>query len=612
MRTKSLIFLFASVVFLGTASWFGADWAVKALEKDTEERVVASLTAAGETWAKIETDGLIVGLTGEAPSETARFRALEVAARIVDTNRIEDETKVKANSDLQLPDFSIEILRNGEELSLIGLVPGKQSRLDILQRMDPYRNEGRFTDLLESVEFDPPEGWQPALEFAILITERLQKSRIMVRPGGVTAEAFFEDILSSRATKKAIEEEKPGDIQLALQFSSPKSIVAPFRFVASQRDGKLIVKECWSDSETAKGQIYTALSDVGVEADCPTALGAPTPEWAGAIAASVKSLRHTQNADITITDVDVTLAGTAKTDLESFQTASAELEENLPQMFSFRSETPAHTAAPVPRSFKEPTFAATLHETGALVMSGPMRDTMSKEATESFAAAQFIKGPISADLSVAPNVPPGWSPRVLAALDALSQLHDGRVEMTMQGMSLQGRSAQEDASKLIMETLRGQVNVASVSIDVTHEPELAVVVSQTDLNAQECERQLAGILREAQIIFDPNSSTISEESEILIDEIAFIISSCPNAAFEIGGHTDSQGREIMNLNLSQSRADAVMDALLSREVFLDQLTAKGYGESEPIADNETENGRARNRRIAFKLMGTSEEADEQN
>ena len=77
---------------------------------------------------------------------------------------------------------------------------------------------------------------------------------------------------------------------------------------------------------------------------------------------------------------------------------------------------------------------------------------------------------------------------------------------------------------------------------------------------------------------------------------------------EIGGHTDSQGREAMNLTLSQARAEAVLDTLLSLEVLTTNLTAKGYGESAPIADNGTEEGRQANRRIEFTLMGQPETA----
>lgn len=612
MQPKPLIFLTTSVAVLATASWFGADWSVRMLEKDTKSKVEASLNAAGQNWASIETDGLIVGLNGKAPSETARFRALEVTARIVDTNRIDDKTTIIASASSQIPDFSVEILRNGEELSLIGLVPGKDARIEVLQEIQPFRTDGQFTDLLESLEFEPPEGWDEALSFAISIAEKLPKSRIVVRPGGVTAEAFFDDERTSKEIQEGIEAQKPENLQIALEFSAPKAIVAPFRFVATMENGTFIVNECWSDSETAKGRIYSALSDVDVQAECPVALGTPSPDWSGAVEASIKALSAVENGQITITDADVTLSGTETTSLDAFDTAAQSLKDTLPAFFSLRTETPGHATAPEPRDLIKPTFTATLAEDGTLTITGPMRDTMSVQATKGFAAAQFADKPVTANLDVVGNIPAGWSPRVLAALDALSLLHDGSVEMTMTSLSLAGRSTQENAPKFITEALKGRIPAENLILDIAYAPELALVVTQADIDAQECERQLAGILGEAQIVFDPNSSTISEESEILVDEIAFIITSCPNAAFEIGGHTDSQGGEQMNLNLSQSRAEAVMDALLSRDVFLDQLTAQGYGESEPIADNETEAGRARNRRIAFKLKPTAEEDNEQN
>ena len=612
MRPKAFIFLIVSVAILTSASWFGADWAVRMLEKDTKAKVDASLNAAGQTWASIETDGLIVGLNGEAPSETARFRALEVTARIVDTNRIDDQTTIVASGNSQIPDFTVEILRNGEELSLIGLVPGKKARIGILQQIETFRNDGQFTDLMESLEFEPPEGWTEALGYAVTVSERLPKSRVVVRPGGVSVEAFFDDARSARETRESLNLEKPEGIDLSLDFSAPKSIVAPFRFVATINEGQLNVTECWSDTQAAKGAIYTALSDLETEADCPEALGAPSPEWSGAVVASIEALGIVQNATLTITDADVLLEGIEQSNLEMFDAAAQNLRDALPEFFSLKVQTPGFTAAPEPRALSAPTFTANLTEDGKLSINGPMRDTMSREATIGFAAAQFPNKTVTTNLSVAANVPPGWSPRVLAALDALSLLNDGSVEMTMDSLTLAGRSAQEDAPKFITAALKDRIDTDSMILDVLHEPRLANVVSQADVDAQECERQLAGILREAQIVFDPNSSTISEESEILVDEIAFIVSSCPNATFEIGGHTDSQGREEMNLALSQSRADAVMDALLSRDVLLDQLSAQGFGESEPIADNETENGRARNRRIAFKLINTIEEPDEQN
>jgi OOP family OmpA-OmpF porin len=77
---------------------------------------------------------------------------------------------------------------------------------------------------------------------------------------------------------------------------------------------------------------------------------------------------------------------------------------------------------------------------------------------------------------------------------------------------------------------------------------------------------------------------------------------------EIGGHTDAQGSEEGNRALSQTRAEAVLLALQGRQVDVSALTAVGYGESRPIADNETEAGREANRRIEFTLLADGAQA----
>ncbi len=135
-----------------------------------------------------------------------------------------------------------------------------------------------------------------------------------------------------------------------------------------------------------------------------------------------------------------------------------------------------------------------------------------------------------------------------------------------------------------------------------------VVEDQPD--AKECEAEISALLDENQILFAPSSAVIESASVKTINKIVIILNRCKQAAFEIGGHTDSQGREEMNLKLSQHRADAVLDSLLARNMLLGDITAVGYGETQPIADNETEEGRQENRRIAFKLL--EETTDGQN
>ena len=76
----------------------------------------------------------------------------------------------------------------------------------------------------------------------------------------------------------------------------------------------------------------------------------------------------------------------------------------------------------------------------------------------------------------------------------------------------------------------------------------------------------------------------------------------PNLLIEIGGHTDDRGSALYNERLSQARAESVRQYLIGRNVSADQLTAKGYGASQPLADNDTEAGRAENRRVEFRIV----------
>jgi OOP family OmpA-OmpF porin len=87
-----------------------------------------------------------------------------------------------------------------------------------------------------------------------------------------------------------------------------------------------------------------------------------------------------------------------------------------------------------------------------------------------------------------------------------------------------------------------------------------------------------------------------------MDAIAKVLQDCGDLRLEVQGHTDSQGREEMNLALSQARAESVLNELRARRVLTRSFIAKGYGETQPIADNGTEDGREANRRIEFKLI----------
>ncbi|WP_194097084.1 DUF7507 domain-containing protein [Marivivens aquimaris] len=132
-------------------------------------------------------------------------------------------------------------------------------------------------------------------------------------------------------------------------------------------------------------------------------------------------------------------------------------------------------------------------------------------------------------------------------------------------------------------------------------------LKQRDSNS--CASDVAKELADNPIRFATASAVILPESEETLNRIAALLATCPEAAFEVAGHTDDQADADYNQRLSQSRAANIVAALTARGIAAERLSAAGYGESRPVADNATEEGRLLNRRVEFvavDLLATEE------
>ncbi len=126
-----------------------------------------------------------------------------------------------------------------------------------------------------------------------------------------------------------------------------------------------------------------------------------------------------------------------------------------------------------------------------------------------------------------------------------------------------------------------------------------------DLTPEGCAAQVETVLSGNTIAFVTGSARLDGRARVGVNALAAVLGVCLRDAglqAEIGGHTDSTGSAEGNLALSLARADAERDALLSRRDPEAALTPEGYGPSQPIADNETEEGRAANRRTAVRWV----------
>ena len=154
-------------------------------------------------------------------------------------------------------------------------------------------------------------------------------------------------------------------------------------------------------------------------------------------------------------------------------------------------------------------------------------------------------------------------------------------------------------------TISGEVTDQEIKSSITREAQAAfgqgvtinneITVAQKSELQIKLDKELAG----KTIEFASNSADLSPEGKKLLDELVPFIQKAADFPILIGGHTDSRGDANKNLELSKQRAEAVKKYLVSKNIPESQLTADGYGSQQPIADNQTEEGRKKNRRIAF-------------
>lgn len=128
-------------------------------------------------------------------------------------------------------------------------------------------------------------------------------------------------------------------------------------------------------------------------------------------------------------------------------------------------------------------------------------------------------------------------------------------------------------------------------------------------SVETCTAQTEAHQASGKITFITSSARFDQDGKDTLDRLAAILQRCAGrdgVKLEIGGHTDSVGNDAANLRLSEKRAQVVLDEMVKRGVRADLMSAVGYGEDEPIASNNTAEGRARNRRITFNWSETSQ------
>lgn len=586
-------------------------FAVRMVEDGTEAGVQAALDREGIEWAEVDAYGLQVFLIGTAPSEADRFRALSAAGEVVDAARLIDDVNVAERAPPAAPRFSIEILRRDDGITLIGLVPADTDRDALIARARRAAGGAEAFDLLETADHPAPADWRHSIDAAFAALERLPRAKISVEAGKLSVTGTAESGADRRRLETEIARAMPGDVRLALQISAPRPVISPFtlRFVRDESGARF--DACAAATEEGRDRILRAAASAGLEgkADCRIGLGEPSASWPDAVEMALAAVDALDGGALTMTESEIALVAPMGTETALFERVVGELAAQLPEPFTLDAVLPGP-----PRESDgddgPPEFVATLSPEGAVQLRGALASEDARVIADSLARARFGSEAVYTAAEIAPDLPQGWQTRVLAGLEGLARLERGALVVTPDDIAIRGETGNAEAgaeiAALVAEKLGG---TEELTLDVIYREELDPEAAKP--TPEECVASLEGLLEGRKINFEPGSATLDSQARLILDDIADLLRQCSDIPLEIAGHTDSQGRESMNLELSQARAQSVLDELRDRRVLTASFRAQGYGEAEPIADNATEEGRDANRRIEFRLIPSEPPTEEE-
>lgn len=228
---------------------------------------------------------------------------------------------------------------------------------------------------------------------------------------------------------------------------------------------------------------------------------------------------------------------------------------------------------------------------GKVVVSGTVPDEATRQAVLTRAREVFGVDRVVDQLGVGNLVaPPNWSGYVQRIISSdLKQISRGEIDIRGNVIDLEGEVANEAVRQQIVSDVATRVNTT-----YTVRSGLRIGAAGQD--------QVDLALADRTIEFETGNSALTPAGREVLELLAPVLQRLTGRSFEVTGHTDAQGSRPQNIALSAARADAVRSYLIGKGVPAHSIVTSGAGPDRPIADNDTPEGRARNRRIELRVL----------
>jgi OmpA-OmpF porin, OOP family len=257
---------------------------------------------------------------------------------------------------------------------------------------------------------------------------------------------------------------------------------------------------------------------------------------------------------------------------------------------SAAATAPAVVAAPAPvaPALPAPSLAARF-DGRAVVLEGTVGDEAARKAIVDRAASLYGAGNVTDRLQVASLSAPAWASGLVAGFPP-----------DLRGVKGPGSAAAADGAIVLEgEMTSGEARDRLVAAVTAAHPGARIDNRLTVAAAVATAQSLADLLKTRPVEFATGSAQLTARGQATLDAVVPAFQRDTTSRFEIAGHTDNVGAPASNQALSEARARTVAAYLALKGVATDRFTTKGYGDTQPIGDNATDEGRQRNRRIEF-------------
>jgi OOP family OmpA-OmpF porin len=562
-------------------------WQQGRVEADLTTRANAALSGAGLDWAKAALAGRDSRLSGEAPTPEARSAALAAADGVFGVRR------VAADAITVLPEakpFTFTAIRDGDRLTLTGSVPPGAARDSLLAAAKAAMPSVTIAaDDLKRAR-GSGAGFPALATYGLGELARLSQGTLSISDSALSLSgraagfAQHREVIQRLATVPAggtlAKGRAPGDILPPL--------AKPFSLVVERTAAGLTLSGHVPSAEALERLLAEArTAGVAVTQTLVMADGAPVGDWAAAAALLLRQVAGLESGKGSMTDAKLSIAGKAKG-----LVTESDVETALKALPSGYNVSDVAIESRVIRPYR---FEAKRSGT-TLTLTGHVPDARARAAILDTARQYFEGDRIDDKLAEGIGEPGGFLGAVQAGLRELARLADGAsFSLENNGLALKGLALFDaardqvtaDFARALPAGFQGKAEVATAPLP----PPITAL--------PQCQMLYTDLLNRGTVRFESGSADLSRVSRAILDKLSVVSLRCVNARIEIGGHTDNDGSPQGNAELSRRRAETVGAYLVRAGVQAERLEPVGYGQTVPVAPNDTPENKAKNRRIEF-------------